>query len=213
MPTPGLASTAAAAAAGRAADRRFLFHGATSGMYLHFGYASVTASADRARGLLRHAADRGYLAAAAPEVGAASSARLYRSWTGNGRRIAEAVAGLSFVRGVRGAPRGAVVVICSDGLEQGDPACLGRQMRKLARTCAEIISGEPTAGDAMMQPLAEACGPLCPRSTVSCQGTRWPPWGRWPPNFGPDSGPQVTGPTRTAPSNSGRGQVPVPESA
>lgn len=47
-----------------------------------------------------------------------------------------------------------MVVICSDGLEQGDPAGLGRQMRKLARTCAQIIWVNPLAGDERYQPLA-----------------------------------------------------------
>ena len=126
-----------------------------SRMYLHFGYALVTARADAhvvcfgtqltvVTWLLRSRKSARSLERAAVSV---------LDWNG-GTRIAEAVAGLLSLRGVRGALRGAVVVICSDGLEQGDPAGLGRQMRKLARTCAEIIWVNPLAGDERYQPLA-----------------------------------------------------------
>jgi uncharacterized protein with von Willebrand factor type A (vWA) domain len=126
-----------------------------SRMYLHFGYALVTARADArvvcfgtqltaVTWLLRSRKSAHTLELAATSV---------LDWNG-GTRIASAVAGLQSLRGVRGALRGAVVVICSDGLEQGDPAGLGRQMRKLARTCAQIIWVNPLAGDERYQPLA-----------------------------------------------------------
>ncbi len=126
-----------------------------SRMYLHFGYALVTARTDAhvvcfgtqltaVTWLLRSRKSARTLELAAASV---------LDWNG-GTRIADAVAGLQSLRGVRGALRGAVVVICSDGLEQGDPAGLGRQMRKLARTCAEIIWVNPLAGDERYQPLA-----------------------------------------------------------
>jgi uncharacterized protein len=126
-----------------------------SRMYLHFGYALVTARTDArvvcfgtqltaVTWLLRSRKPTRTLELAAASV---------LDWDG-GTRIAGAVAGLRSLRGVRGSLRGAVVVICSDGLEQGDPAGLGTQMRKLARTCAEIIWVNPLAGDERYQPLA-----------------------------------------------------------
>ncbi len=126
-----------------------------SRMYLHFGYALVTARTDArvvcfgtqltaVTWLLRSRKSARTLELAAGSV---------LDWNG-GTRIAGAVAGLQSLRGVRGALRGAVVVICSDGLEQGDPAGLGQQMRKLARTCAQIIWVNPLAGDERYQPLA-----------------------------------------------------------
>jgi uncharacterized protein len=126
-----------------------------SRMYLHFGYALVTARTDAhvvcfgtqltaVTWLLRSRKSARTLELAAASV---------LDWNG-GTRIADAVAGLQSLRGVRGALRGAVVVICSDGLEEGDPAGLGRQMRNLARTCAEIIWVNPLAGDERYQPLA-----------------------------------------------------------
>ena len=74
-------------------------------------------------------------------------------WNG-GTRIADAVGGLRSMRGLRAALRGAVVVICSDGLEQGDPADLGTQMNLLRRTCHQIIWVNPLAGDERYQPIA-----------------------------------------------------------
>lgn len=126
-----------------------------SRMYLHFGYALVTARTDAhvvcfgtqltaVTWLLRSRKPARTLELAAASV---------LDWNG-GTRIAGAVAGLRSLRSVRGALRGAVVVICSDGLEQGDPAGLGTQMRKLARTCAQIIWVNPLAGDERYQPLA-----------------------------------------------------------
>ena len=58
------------------------------------------------------------------------------------------------MRSVQGALRGAVVVICCDGLEQGDPSDLGHQMYLLRRSCHEIIWVNPLAGSERYQPKA-----------------------------------------------------------
>jgi uncharacterized protein with von Willebrand factor type A (vWA) domain len=125
-----------------------------SRLYLHFGYALVvTRGAEvvcfgtqltRITGLLRSRQSARALERAAMSV---------LDWNG-GTRIADAVGGLRSMRSVRGALRGAVVVICSDGLEQGDPADLGHQMYLLHRTCHEIIWVNPLAGDERYQPIA-----------------------------------------------------------
>lgn len=55
-----------------------------------------------------------------------------------------------FVRkwGRRGMSRGAIVVICSDGLDRGDPAVLESAMERLARLCHRIVWMNPHKGNA-----------------------------------------------------------------
>jgi len=67
-------------------------------------------------------------------------------WDG-GTRIGDAID--RFVRdwGRRGLSRGAVVVICSDGLDRGDPAALAGAMERLARVCHRVVWMNPHLGD------------------------------------------------------------------
>lgn len=53
-----------------------------------------------------------------------------------------------FVRGWgrKGMSRGAVVVICSDGLDRGDPALLARAMEKMSRLSHKIVWVNPHKG-------------------------------------------------------------------
>ena len=55
----------------------------------------------------------------------------------------------SFVRdfGRRGIARGGIVVICSDGLDRGDPAVLSAAMERLARLSYRIVWMNPHKGD------------------------------------------------------------------
>ena len=54
-----------------------------------------------------------------------------------------------FVRhfGRRGLCRGAIVVICSDGLERGHPELLATAMERLARLCHRVVWMNPLKGD------------------------------------------------------------------
>jgi uncharacterized protein with von Willebrand factor type A (vWA) domain len=126
-----------------------------SRLYLHFGYALAASRSHvevvcfgtqltRITGLVRSRRPASALERAAMSV---------LDWNG-GTRIADAVSGLRSMRGLRAALRGAVVVICSDGLEKGDPASLGTQMRLLRRTCHQVIWVNPLAGDERYQPIA-----------------------------------------------------------
>ena len=65
-------------------------------------------------------------------------------WDG-GTRIGESLA--AFVRdwGRRGTSRGAIVVICSDGLDRGDPAVLDKALERLGRLCHRIVWLNPHA--------------------------------------------------------------------
>jgi len=55
----------------------------------------------------------------------------------------------TFVRqwGRRGLCRGGIVVICSDGLDRGDPAVLAASMERLARLCHRVVWMNPHKGD------------------------------------------------------------------
>jgi uncharacterized protein with von Willebrand factor type A (vWA) domain len=55
----------------------------------------------------------------------------------------------SFVRnwGRRGLCRGGIVVICSDGLDRGDPAVLSAAMERLSRLCYRVVWMNPHKGD------------------------------------------------------------------
>lgn len=48
----------------------------------------------------------------------------------------------------RGMARGAIVVICSDGLDRGDPALLDDSLERLSRLCHRIVWMNPMKGDA-----------------------------------------------------------------
>ncbi len=67
-------------------------------------------------------------------------------WDG-GTRIGDAIE--AFVRdwGRRGMSRGAIVVICSDGLDRGDPAVLAKAMERLSRLSHRIVWMNPHKGD------------------------------------------------------------------
>jgi uncharacterized protein with von Willebrand factor type A (vWA) domain len=66
-----------------------------------------------------------------------SAAGRVTDWEG-GTRIAS-LAELNRVHGPAGRLRGAVVIICSDGLERDDPALVGREMARLARQAHRVI--------------------------------------------------------------------------
>jgi hypothetical protein len=55
----------------------------------------------------------------------------------------------AFVRdwGRRGLARGGIVVVCSDGLDRGDPAVLATAMDRLSRLCYRVVWMNPHKGD------------------------------------------------------------------
>jgi uncharacterized protein len=74
-------------------------------------------------------------------------------WDG-GTRIGESLR--QFVRtwGRQGFVRQSVLLICSDGLERGDPALLGEQLARLQRLCHRIVWVNPLAGDPGFEPVS-----------------------------------------------------------
>jgi len=78
------------------------------------------------------------LARRRPDEAMDQAARTVFDWEG-GTRIGDSLT--TFVRdfGRRGIGRGAIVVICSDGLDRGDPAVLASAMERLTRQCHGVV--------------------------------------------------------------------------
>jgi uncharacterized protein with von Willebrand factor type A (vWA) domain len=72
------------------------------------------------------------------------AARAVVDWEG-GTRIGESLQTFLDYWGRRGLARGGIVVICSDGLERGDPAVLAAAMERLARLSHRIVWLNPHA--------------------------------------------------------------------
>lgn len=81
-----------------------------------------------------------------PDVALELAARSVFDWEG-GTRIGESLD--AFVRdwGRRGLSRGGVVVICSDGLDRGDPGVLAAAMERLSRLSHTVVWMNPHKGD------------------------------------------------------------------
>jgi hypothetical protein len=134
---------------------------------LHFAYASVRAHrrwevfcfATRLTRLTRLFDTRTpdeALAAATAEVG---------DWDG-GTRIGASIERFLRDYGHRGMARGAVVLICSDGLEIEDPANLGRQMHRLGLLAHHVIWLNPLKEDPAYEPLARGMRAALPHVDV-----------------------------------------------
>jgi hypothetical protein len=82
-----------------------------------------------------------------PDDALDEAAKLVFDWEG-GTRIGDSLD--AFVRGWgrRGVSRGAIVVICSDGLDRGDPAVLAAAMERLTRLSHRIVWMNPHKGTA-----------------------------------------------------------------
>jgi hypothetical protein len=81
-----------------------------------------------------------------PDQALALAAQAVFDWEG-GTRIGQSLD--AFVRdwGRRGLCRGGVVVICSDGLDRGDPRVLSTAMERLARLSHRVVWMNPHKGD------------------------------------------------------------------
>ena len=74
-----------------------------------------------------------------------------RDWSG-GTRIGESLNVFNRIWAKRVLGRGAVVLIISDGWEQGDPELLGAQMERLQKTCHRLIWLNPLIATQGFQP-------------------------------------------------------------
>jgi hypothetical protein len=90
-------------------------------------------------------------------------------WEG-GTRIGRSLRDLLAEWSQRSALRGAVIVVCSDGLERGDPTLLGQQMARLRRLAHEVVWVNPLKGSPRYEPLARGMAAALPSVDVFLPG-------------------------------------------
>ncbi len=90
-------------------------------------------------------------------------------WEG-GTRIGESMKALLDEWSQRTALRGAVVVLCSDGLERGDPELLRVQMARMRRLAHKVVWVNPLKGSPRYEPLARGMAAALPSIDVFLPG-------------------------------------------
>lgn len=95
--------------------------------------------------------------------------RLVADWEG-GTRIGESLKTLLDGWSQRAALRGAVVVLCSDGLERGEPELLRAQMARLRRLAQRVVWVNPLKGSPRYEPLARGMAAAMPSVDVFLSG-------------------------------------------
>lgn len=84
-----------------------------------------------------------------------------RDWEG-GTKIGSSLRALLSQFSQSATLRGSVVIICSDGLDRGDPALLEQQMARLRRLAHRIVWVNPLKGDPGYAPLARGMSTALP---------------------------------------------------
>jgi uncharacterized protein with von Willebrand factor type A (vWA) domain len=95
--------------------------------------------------------------------------RLVADWEG-GTRIGPSIKQLLDRWSQRTALRGSIAVICSDGLERGDPELLSHQMARLRRLVHRIVWVNPLKGSPRYEPLARGMAAALPSIDVFLPG-------------------------------------------
>jgi uncharacterized protein with von Willebrand factor type A (vWA) domain len=96
-----------------------------------------------------------------PDAALASAARSVSDWSG-GTRLGESLREFNDRWGSRGIARGAVVVICSDGWDRGDPALIGAEMARLSRVARRVVWVNPLKASPGYAPLARGMAAALP---------------------------------------------------
>jgi uncharacterized protein len=109
------------------------------------------------------------LAAGDADEALARAAAEVVDWDG-GTRIGESLKAFLDEHGHGGLARGAVVLICSDGLEVGDPDLLAQQMARLARLAYRVVWLNPLQEDPMYEPLARGMKAALPHIDLFASG-------------------------------------------
>jgi uncharacterized protein len=90
-------------------------------------------------------------------------------WDG-GTRIGDSLKAFLDRYGHGGLARGAVVVVCSDGLDVGDPELLAAQMARLARLAHRVVWLNPLKASPAYAPLARGMAAALPYVDVFASG-------------------------------------------
>ena len=96
-----------------------------------------------------------------PDVAMRQVADSVIDWEG-GTRIGASLKELLDRYGQQAWMRGSVVVLCSDGLERGDPVVLAAQMARLGRVAHRLVWVNPLKGSPRYQPLARGMAAALP---------------------------------------------------
>ena len=111
----------------------------------------------------------GALARRDPDDALTRAAGAVVDWDG-GTRIGTSIHTYLHDYARRAGCRGAVVVLCSDGLERGDPAQLAAQLARLHRLSHRVIWVNPLAGGAGFEPTARGMAAALPHVDVLVAG-------------------------------------------
>jgi uncharacterized protein with von Willebrand factor type A (vWA) domain len=109
------------------------------------------------------------LATGTPDTALKQAADEVVDWDG-GTRIGDSLKRFLDGHGHGGMARGATVVICSDGLEFGDPAVLGHQMLRLSRLAHRVVWLNPLKEDPAYEPLVRGMTAALPHIDVFAGG-------------------------------------------
>ncbi len=96
-----------------------------------------------------------------PDAALRAAGEAIPDWHG-GTRLADTLAAFLVRWGQRGTARGAIVVICSDGWERGDPGALATVLARLRRLAYRLVWVNPHRGRPGYQPLAAGMAAALP---------------------------------------------------
>jgi uncharacterized protein with von Willebrand factor type A (vWA) domain len=109
------------------------------------------------------------LATTDPDEALRRATEVALDWDG-GTRIGESIRAFLDRYGHAGLARGAVVVVCSDGLDTGDPELLAEQMARLRRLAHLVVWLNPLHEDPRYEPLARGMAAALPHVDVFAAG-------------------------------------------
>jgi uncharacterized protein len=96
-----------------------------------------------------------------PEAALSRASAAVADWSG-GTRIGASIQAFNDEWGVRGMARGAVVVICSDGWDRGDPALVASEMARLSLVAWRVLWVNPLKATDGYAPLARGMAAALP---------------------------------------------------
>lgn len=104
-----------------------------------------------------------------PESALTAVSAAVSDWSG-GTRLGSSIQAFNDEWGVRGMARGAVVVICSDGWDRGDPELMGAEMARLSRVARRVVWVNPLKASPGYAPLARGMAAALPYVDLFVEG-------------------------------------------
>jgi uncharacterized protein with von Willebrand factor type A (vWA) domain len=96
-----------------------------------------------------------------PDAALSAATESVEDWSG-GTRIGSVLQEFNDRWGVRGMARGAIVVICSDGWDRGDPELVASEMGRLSRVAHRVVWVNPLKASPGYAPLARGMAAALP---------------------------------------------------